>query len=162
MGDLLVRLYDLADQSPLVERLGGSGIVIRTALPPEKHVIVDWVKGQFNPAWASECDRAFSCVPVSCFIALRGESCIGFACYETTCRDFFGPVGVAKADRGQGIGTALLWSCLRAMKTLGYAYAVIGGGAGAFAFYSKAAGAVLIEGSTPGIYGGMLRRKVND
>lgn len=39
----------------------------------------------------------------------------------------------------------------------GYAYAIIGGvGPHVQGFYEKAVGAVLIEGSEPGVYGGML------
>ena len=42
------------------------------------------------------------------------------------------------------------------MRQQGYGYA-IGGGVGPTAFYSKAVGAVLIEGSEPGVYRGLLR-----
>ena len=75
----------------------------------------------------------------------------GFACYDATYRNFFGPTGVATDARGRGIGAALLLSCLHAMAGLGYGYAIIGG-VGPAAFYEKAVGAVMIEGSKPGIY----------
>ena len=80
---------------------------------------------------------------------------LGFACYDTTCRDFFGPTGVDESLRGKGAGAALLLACLHDMAAQGYGYAVIGG-AGPVAFYEKVCGATVIEGSVPGIYKDML------
>jgi hypothetical protein len=94
---------------------------------------------------------AFGRSPVSCFIATAEGGLAGFACHECTCRDFFGPMGVAEPRRGAGIGRALFLSSLHAMASMGYAYAIIGG-VGPAEFYAKTAGAVAIEGSTPGIY----------
>jgi hypothetical protein len=42
------------------------------------------------------------------------------------------------------------------MRQQGNGYAIVGG-VGPTAFYSKAVGAVLIEGSEPGVYLGLLR-----
>ena len=100
---------------------------------------------------ASVEDVAFSRQPISCFIALDQEKLTGFACYEATCRGFFGPGGVLEAHRGQGLGTLLLVECLRSMKEMGYAYAIIGG-VGPKDFYVRAVGAIDIPDSTPGIY----------
>jgi predicted N-acetyltransferase YhbS len=58
--------------------------------------------------------------------------------------------------RKHGIGTGLLFACLEDMRQQGYGYAIVGG-VGPTAFYSKAVGAVLIEGSDPGVYRGLLR-----
>ena len=156
MADLLVRLYDLPAVAPRVEALKTRGIVIRRAMPYEKHQVVDWVRLTFSPGWASETDVAFTNHPVSCFIATEEGTIVGFACYESTCRDYFGPTGVAETKRGQGVGTALLLACLHAMSGGGYAYAVIGG-AGPKDFYAKTVGAVEIPGSSPGIYRDFLR-----
>ncbi len=151
MGDMLVKLYDLPEVTPLIKRLGGQGFVIRTVMAYEKHLVVEWVRGAFGPGWASECEVAFSNHPVSCFIATEKGLIIGFACYESTCRNFFGPTGVSESKRGLGIGKALFLACLHAMAADGYAYAIIGS-AGPGEFYAKAAGATTIEGSAPGIY----------
>ena len=151
MPDMVVKLYDLPEVAPLAESLDVQGIVIRHAGPCEKHIVVDWVRDSFGEGWASECDVAFSNHPVSCFIATEAGAIIGFACHDSMCRNFFGPAGVAKMKRGRGIGKALFLSCLHAMATHGYAYAIIGG-VGPTDFYAKAAGAILIPGSTPGIY----------
>jgi hypothetical protein len=157
MPDMLVKLYDLPEVAPLVKVLADQNIVIRRAMPYEKHIVVDWVRESFNDIWASECDVSFANHPVSCFIATEKGDIIGFACYESTCRNFFGPTGVVEEKRGSGIGKALLLSCLHAMEALGYAYAIIGG-VGPAKFYTDTAGATTIEGSTPGIYHDRLRK----
>lgn len=156
MPDMLVKLYELDDPQPLLGRLAEEGVVVRRPLPPEKHLVVEWVKSEFGPGWASECDVTFGAHPVSCFIAVRENEILGFGCYDATCRGFFGPTGVSEQERGRGIGKALLLACLAAMREAGYAYAVIGG-AGPTEFYAKHCGATVIEGSVPGIYRGMLR-----
>ena len=156
MPDMLVKLYELPDASPHMKRQAEGGVEIRRALTPEKHLVLDWIRATFGPAWASECDAAFAHHPVSCFIAVENAKVLGFACYDATLKGFFGPTGVAESARGRGIGTALLLCCLHAMHAEGYGYAIIGGG-GAADFYAKKVGAIPIEGSKPGIYRGMLR-----
>ena len=156
MPDMLVKLYELPELAPLIEDQRTSGVEIRRGIPPEKHVVVNWVRTTFSEAWASECEVAFSHHPVSCFVAIRNQAVVGFACYDATCKDFFGPEGVGEPERGKGIGKALLISCLQAMAGQGYAYAIIGG-AGPVQFYAKSVGALVIEDSTPGIYRGMLK-----
>ena len=151
MPDMLVKLYDLPEVAPLIQRLKEQGVVVRAAMAYEKQAVIEWVRGAFSPGWASECDVAFSNHPVSCLIATERGRIVGFACYHCTCKDFFGPTGVAETKRGLGIGKALFLGCLHAMAADGYAYAIIGG-AGPGEFYAKAAGATTIEGSAPGIY----------
>lgn len=158
MPDMLVRLYELPDVAAGIANLGAAGVHIRRALPPEKHVVVDFVRRTFSPAWGSECDVSFCNKPASCFVAIEKEKLIGFACYDATCRDFLGPMGVVESERGRGVGKALLLSSLYAMREQGYAYAIIGGaGSGSAEFYAKMTGAVIIEGSERGIYQGMMR-----
>lgn len=151
MPDMLVKLYEL----PSLVDLSTQGVTVRRALAPEKQVVLNWVGEHFYPHWVSECDVVFARQPVACFIAIENGRLLGFACYDATCRNFFGPTGVLEPARGQGIGQALLLACLHAMREQGYAYAVIGG-VGPADFYAKTVGATLIEGSTPGIYSGML------
>jgi GNAT superfamily N-acetyltransferase len=156
MPDMLVKLYALPDLAPFVERAKGHGVAIRRAIPPEKHVVVNWVREEFGEVWASECEAAFTNHPATCFIATEGNTLLGFACHEATCKNFFGPTGVSEAARGQGIGAALLVACLHDMAARGYAYAIIGG-VGPVDFYAQSVGAAIIEESTPGIYAGLLR-----
>ena len=151
MPDMLVKVYDLPEAESLIQRLQDQGIVIRVAMAYEKQPVVEWVRRLFSDGWASECDVAFSNHPVSCILATEGGQIIGFACYHSTCKDFFGPTGVDQMKRGKGIGKALFLTCLHALAADGYAYAIIGG-AGPTEFYAKTVGATIIEGSTPGIY----------
>ena len=157
--DRLVRLYDLPPAESHLKILLKKGVIVRTAMAYEKTQTVAWVRDKFSAGWADEASVAFSNHPVSCFIATEKDEIIGFACYESTCRNFFGPIGVAEHIRGHGIGKALLLSCLHAMAASGYAYAIIGGGDGARKFYAETVGAIEIEGSSPGIYPGRLKDK---
>jgi len=156
MPDMLVRLYDLPDKTGIIKELEEKGIQVRRAIGPEKHIVVEWVRKEFNNHWASECDIAFSRQPVSCFIATKDQEILGFACYDATYRNYFGPTGVTEAARGAGIGKALLLASLHALAEQGYAYGIIGG-AGPVEFYKKTFGAMVIEGGDKGIYKGMLR-----
>lgn len=156
MPDMLVKLYELPGKAALIDQLAESGIVIRRGLAPEKHMIKDWVRRTFSEHWESEVDVAFARQPVSCFIATEGDKLIGFGCYEATRKNYFGPTGVDPSTRGKGVGKALLLACMHALYDEGYAYAIIGG-AGPTEFYSKSLGAIPIEGSSPGIYKGMLK-----
>jgi GNAT superfamily N-acetyltransferase len=156
MPDMLVKLYELPAAEPMLGKLREGGIDVRRALAPEMHTVVEWVRRTFGMGWGSECQVSFANQPISCFIATEEGKPVGFGCYDATCKDFFGPTGVAEEKRKKGIGKALLLACLHAMRAEGYGYAIIGG-AGPVDFYAKAAGAVAIEGSQPGIYRGMLR-----
>ncbi|MBY4631945.1 GNAT family N-acetyltransferase [Rhizobium croatiense] len=155
MPDLLVSLYSarLADLKQKADHVGAS---IRPALPPELHLVVNWVREHFSENWASEVSVAFSRQPVACLIAVEDRGLLGFACYDTTARGFFGPTGVDPQARGKGIGLALFSACLETMKTLGHAYAFIGD-AGPVDFYARTAGAITIQAPDKGIYEGMLR-----
>lgn len=157
MPDMLVKLYNLPDSTKLTDKLKNEIIEIRHPLPPEKHIVINWVRNNFSEGWASECEKTFSTLPVTSYIAVRDGKILGFACYEATCKNFFGPTGVLQEARGSGIGAALLLRSLESLREQGYAYAVIGG-VGPADFYSKVAGAVLIEDSSPGIYKGMLKK----
>lgn len=151
MADMLVNLLQLPDIAPLLQSLSDQGVQIRRALPPDKFRIVDWVREHSGPSAAGECDVCFAHAPVSCYIATRGAKIIGYACYNATAPDFFGPTRVDEAERGLGIGKALLIMCLKGLLEQGYIYAVIGG-VGPVPFYEKCVGATLIPDSTPGIY----------
>jgi len=157
MIDMLVRLYDLPPVEPMLAEAAARSIVIRRPRAYEKRLVVDWVADNFSTGWAGECDVCFARVPVSAHIATRDGAIIGFACHESTYRNFFGPVGVLEEFRADGLGKLLLLSSLRAMRELGYAYAIIGGPTDAEGFYAQTVGAMRIEGSSPGIYVDRLR-----
>jgi hypothetical protein len=157
LADLLVKLYELPDVE-LGRQQSGAGVPsVRPAMAYEKHAVVAWVQENFGTGWASECDVAFANQPISCHIATQAGAILGFACYDSTCRGFFGPIGVADAARSRGVGRALLLSCLRSMAAAGYAYAIVGG-VDSPEFYARTVGAIEIPGSTPGIYRDRLRK----
>ncbi|MFD2115365.1 GNAT family N-acetyltransferase [Paenibacillus yanchengensis] len=161
MPDMLVKLYELPPLAPVLEEMKQKGIVIRTALGPEMKAVCGWAKEHFSEYWESEVEVAFARLPVSCIIATteptdtERSKLLGFACYDSTLRGFFGPTGVAEETRGQGVGKALLIACMHAMRDVGYGYAIIGG-AGPVDFYAKQLGAIVIDDSVPGVYRGML------
>ncbi|WP_320411439.1 GNAT family N-acetyltransferase [Candidatus Contendibacter odensensis] len=148
---MLVKLYDLPEKAPVLHRMAAQNIVIRPPTVWDQRMLVQWVKRHFGHGWVPECEYAFRTLPPSCFIAVREQALLGFACYDCTAKNFFGPTGVAESARGNGIGTALLLTALARMRTDGYGYAIIGG-VGPTAFYTQTVGACVIEGSSPGIY----------
>ena len=152
MPDMLVKLYDLPLLEPVLDAVARHGCVVRRALNLDRLPTLNWIRAAF-PSWAAEVEVAFARLPVTCFIAQREQTIVGFACYDATCPNFFGPTAVAEDQRGRGIGRALLLAALHAQKAQGYAYSIIGG-VGPAAYYAKAVGAVVIEGSSPGIYAG--------
>jgi ribosomal protein S18 acetylase RimI-like enzyme len=157
--DMLVRLYELPEVNPFIEKLKVDGITIRKALVPEKHMVVNWVRDQFGHGWASECEAAFSNHPMSCFIATKDNKVMGFSVYDATARGVAGPLGIDPHFRGKSLGTALFIHMLKDMHYKGYAYAVIGWVApGTQGFFEKAVVADVIERSVPtsGMYRGIL------
>ncbi|MFS0788039.1 GNAT family N-acetyltransferase [Shouchella sp. 1P09AA] len=152
MSDMLVALYALPEEEPSPK------MVIRRALAPEKTTVLEWIRKHFSQGWADECDVAFSREPISCYLAIQNDELIGFACYDATMKNFFGPTGVQETSRGLGAGKALLLRALHGMKESGYGYAIIGG-VGPADFYEKTVGATSIKHSSPGIYKGMLKTK---
>ena len=151
MPDMLVKLYELADDWQFVAEQKHHGIILRKPIGPEKNRVIHWVEVNFGKAWAGETDVAFGNSPRSCFVAHKEDAIVGFACYDATALGFFGPVGVSNRHRRNGTGTALLMACLLDMKLKGYGYAVVGG-VQETDFYINTVGALEIPDSTPGIY----------
>lgn len=154
MIDMLVKLYDLPDATGLFREVENHGVTLRRARAFELHTVAAFAR-DFSEKWASEAQVAMTRQPAACFVATKDKTILGFACYDTTMRGFFGPTGVAEEARGKGIGKALLFLALHALRDGGHAYAIIGG-VGPREFYQKACGAIEIPGSDPGIYRDIL------
>lgn len=160
MPDLLVKLYELPELTPFLDKMKEEGVTVRRPIGPENYAVIAWIREHFGAGWAGEAENSFFRSPKGIFIAqddATGEM-LGFACYDATVKGFFGPTGVDENARHRGIGSALLLSCLRAMWEEGYGYGVIGS-AGPVDFYRKICGATVIENSSPGVYKGMLRSR---
>ncbi|PKL13596.1 MAG: GNAT family N-acetyltransferase [Spirochaetae bacterium HGW-Spirochaetae-8] len=158
MPDMLVNLLDLPELNPVLDILKTHEVVIRRAIAPDKMRIIDWVLQHSSINAASECDVCFGRIPISCFVATRGKTILGYACYNATAPDFFGPTRVLDSEQGKGIGKALLIRSLFALRDEGYIYGIIGG-VGPAGFYTKCVGASLIPNSTPGLYKDFLGGK---
>ena len=153
MPDLLVNLLKLPPAPEATHEL-----MVRRAQPFEFSIVRAFVAEKFSQSWADEISVGFARQPISVFVATKERKLIGFAAYECTRRGFFGPMGVLDNAQHEGAGRALLLAALAAMREMGYVYAIIGA-AGPVRFYQKAAGAIVIPDSEPGIYTDMLKSK---
>ena len=158
MPDMLVKLYGLPEVAAQRDALAAEGVVCRRGESYERNLVLAFVRDHF-PRWEDEALAAFAAVPPSLYISTADSRITGFAAYNATRPNYFGPTGVLESERGRGIGRLLLLQCLHALAAEGYAYAIIGG-VGPAAFYEKTVGATVIPGSDPAIYGTMLPREV--
>jgi GNAT superfamily N-acetyltransferase len=152
MTDLLVNLLRL----PALDQTAQRDVVVRRAQPFELTPVRRFVETNFSRAWADEISVGFARQPISVFVATIDCELAGFAAYECTRRGFFGPTGVIPPAQAKGIGKALLFASLHALRELGYVYAIIGA-AGPVEFYQKTVNAVVIPDSSPGLYTDLLR-----
>src|ERR1044072_3252819 len=136
MPGLLVNLSKLPPLEPLIAALATQRVNIRRAQPFEISAVRGFISHEFSVSWADEVSVGFANKPVSIFIATADSEIVGFAAYECTRRNFFGPTGVSKTAQGRGIGTALLIASLNGLREFGYVYGIIGG-AGPVEFYQK-------------------------
>ncbi len=142
-GDMIVGLTKL----PTYEL--DSAIKIKRAFVGDKQTILDFVKENFSKQWIYEVEHALMAEVSKCFIATENGRILGFACYDSSAKGFFGPIGILESERGRNIGTALLIRTLEAMREYGYAYAVIGWVSEAEHFYRKTVGAEYIKNGNP-------------
>ena len=157
MADMLVKLYNIPNSHDIEKKLLKNGIRVKKALAPDRSKIIAFSRICAKDDYSDEVRAAFSNNPVTCYIATREKELIGFACYEATARNFFGPMAVLESERKKGVGKALLLKALESMRELGYAYAIIGWPANsAVSFYKKCAGAIMIDEKSSGVYKRMI------
>ena len=157
MADMLVKLYNIPCSHDIEENLLKKGIRIKKALAPDRSRIVAFSRACAKDDYSDEVQAAFSNNPITCYIAVREKELIGFACYEATARNFFGPMAVLESERKKGVGRALLFKSLESMRELGYAYAVIGWPAkSAVSFYKRCVDAIMIDEKSSGVYKRMI------
>lgn len=141
--DMIVGLTNL----PSYEEV--EGVRIKRAFVGDKDSILEFIGENFSKNWIYEAEHALL-EPVSkCFIATENGKVLGFACYDSSARGFFGPIGVLESERHRKIGKALLIRTLESMREYGYAYAIIGWVSSAEMFYRKTVGAEFIKNGNP-------------
>ncbi|HEX3559956.1 MAG TPA: GNAT family N-acetyltransferase [Pyrinomonadaceae bacterium] len=156
MPDMLVNLMQLPPHGAALDELRRAGLLVRRAQPWELTPVREFVARRFKQTWADEISVGFARQPITVYVALRDGKLVGFAAYECTRKNFFGPTGVVEEERGRGLGRTLLLASLWGLRESGYAYAIIGG-VGPAAFYERAVSATLIPDSSHGIYADPIR-----
>lgn len=157
MADMLVKLYNIKGTVEIEKELLSDGIRIKKALAPDRSKIIEFSRTCANEDYSDEVCAAFANNPVTCYVATKNKKLIGFACFEATAKNFFGPMAVVQEERRRGIGRALLLKSLESMQEMGYAYAIIGWPTKtAISFYEKCVEALLIEEESSGVYKRMV------
>jgi mycothiol synthase len=122
--------------------LSTGGITLRRATRAESPALTSWLRagpwGQSS--WPEEVAATLDREPVTCHVACRDGQYVGFACHGSVRAGWFGPMGTLDAERGLGIGAALLRRCLADMRAAGHQTAMIGW-VGPLRFYARAVGA---------------------
>lgn len=125
------------------------GVKIKRAFAADKEQILQFIKDNFHTGWVNEADCALAQCPSKCFIATENGKVLEFACYDTSAKGYFGPIGIGEDARGKNVGTALMLRALHSMKEEGYIYAIIGWVNDAENFYRKTIGAEFVPNGEP-------------
>ncbi len=151
-GDMITSLYTLPEMPDT------GNVKIKRAFLADKTKILAFIRSHFSENWANEAEQAILQDVPKCFIAVENGEIIGFSCFDSSAKSFFGPIGVAESHRGKNVGTALLLRTLNAMREYGYAYAIIGWVTDAAEFYTKTVGATFIPNGNPenSVYSNMV------
>ena len=119
MADLIVNLYEKDYVNDLKINLKSNDIQIKRLLSPNSDKLVEFVKMHFSEGWTSEVKAGVYKEHPTCFVAVKDAKIVGFACYDSTAKGYFGPTGVDPEFRGLNIGQVLLLRTLEAMKEAG-------------------------------------------
>lgn len=152
MPDMLAKLYWKQTDSTWANDIWNANIEIVRPDIGQKHIVLDWINKTFSYGWMQQAEAAFFNQPITIFIAVQEQrKIVGFACFDSVRRNFFGPMGVGEAWRKSGVGTGLVAHCFAAMREAGYEYAIIHA-VGPVMFYAKACGAEVIPDSEAAQY----------
>ena len=158
MADLVVNLYEKDYLNDTDVKLRDDSIKIKRVLSPNSDRVVEFVQKHFSIGWTSEVKAGVYKEHPTCFIAVKDEKIVGFACYDATAKGYFGPTGVDEEFRGLNIGQILLLTTLESMKHSGYGYAIIGGVSDRVAgFYARYVNFHKLE-SKPDLYSRLINR----
>ena len=95
-NDMITNLYRL----PKLEDRKDT-IQIKRAFVGDKGAILNFIKSNFSDSWVYEAEHAIMQEMPKCFIAVENKKVIGFACYDSSAKGFFGPIGVHPDYRGK-------------------------------------------------------------
>lgn len=153
MRELWNLVVDL-DERFVFDAPGAAGVELSTEDGADERVLA-WIDDEFGGYWSSEARAGRNVV------ARRDGAPVGFATFDARALQFrwlrglarepgvglFGPFGVAARERGDGLGTALLFRALGALRARGYDRALIGavGDKSLLEFYARVAGARVAE-----------------
>ena len=153
MADMLVKLFNISMPVNEEEKLLENGIRIKRALATDRSKIIEYSKTCGGQDYSDEVRAAFANNPITCYIATKDKELIGFACFEATAKNFFGPMAVSEDYRKHGIGKVLLLRSLYSMSEMGYGYAIIGWPTkSAIPFYERCVDAIIIEDDSYDVY----------
>jgi mycothiol synthase len=122
-------------------RLAAAGVRVERLDRADLAGVLQWVDS-FGGVWSGELRQAVAHDPVGCHVARRGSAWVGFACHGANRRGWFGPMGTAESERGQGVGAVLLRRCLADQRAAGLTSAQIAW-VGPVDFYARTVGAVV-------------------
>lgn len=117
-----------------------AAVTVRRARASDGPVLHDLIEAHFEAVWQHEVHLALQRAHPTVHVAERDGRLVGFAAHGVYQPDLFGPLGTDPAQRGSGIGVALLHACLGDMAVAGLPVAQIGW-IGPARFYARAAGA---------------------
>ena len=73
----------------------------------------EWMERTWEDPWGAEVQTTMDRSPVSCFVAERDRSYVGFAAYDTNRRSWFGPMGSSPEARDRGsVGSCCATACV--------------------------------------------------
>ncbi|MEV8635477.1 GNAT family N-acetyltransferase [Streptosporangium sp. NPDC051023] len=119
---------------PDLTRLAGKGVSVHRAGQADMGPVLAFVREHWSDNWAWETEQS-----TGCHYASRDGEILGFAAWGAR-PAWFGPMGVAEAARGLGVGRVLLRRCLAEQRAAGLTSAQISW-VGPLGFYSRAVGA---------------------
>jgi len=133
----------LRDTAPAERRLAAGGVAVRRATRADLPALTAFITANFSTGWAWEVEQSIGPDGAGCHLAARdtGEI-LGFAAYGAQRASWFGPMGVAPAAQGSGIGGVLLRRCLADQRAAGHTRVQIGW-VGPVPFYSRTVGAYI-------------------
>lgn len=131
--------WHLGTSEQVLERHGGR-VRARRASNADWPALSAFVTREFTAGWRDEVALAMRREVPGVFVATREGAIVGFACHGVYRAGWFGPIGTAAAERGAGVGEALLRLCLDDLAGAGARFADISW-VGPTGFYTRTVGA---------------------